>query len=384
MSAAAVMLPDSSRVQRSAAFAFSVHAAILGLFFVHQLRQHKETEIRLREVEFIDLKPAPVASLPQSAPAAQLPPRGIRDFLRMALPQFPKPQQAAQPQEAKIEKDSFRDMKLPQQQSLVDKGQINRQPDMKLDAKLERGPQANLGEISKVDAPRDRALAALEPPKSSIALDAVGRRAVRVAGPAIRIDGAAGPARANMADFPTSPTAKTVSGPAAPSAAGIDLKEGAPLNRGRAAMPSTPVIGYGKGSGGISLAERPGTRAAAAIPQAPAPAAPKPQAELAQAANSKKAVEISGPLAGRKVLSIVMPAYPEWARAKGVEADVSIRFFVGPDGLVLDRKFIERTSGYKELDDLCKEALDKIKFVPLPAGSKEEQWGVITFRFRLT
>ena len=102
-------------------------------------------------------------------------------------------------------------------------------------------------------------------------------------------------------------------------------------------------------------------------------------------AEIKKApVEITGPLEKRKVLQAFVPKYPAWAKSKGIEADVSLRFFVNPQGLVTPDISVVITSGYRELDQLCIEYLKKWVFVPLEASeAQSDQWGVITIRFRL-
>ncbi len=366
---------DSRRLQGSAAFAVSVHAAVLGLYLFSVLSKSALQTPILHEVEFMDLKPAPV-EVAHAAPL-QVAPRSLTDFLKMALPKIASPQEAPS-----APKEIFREMPSAAK-ILVDKGALQRSPSLKIDSpQLARAPAANIGEIARTNNARELAPNAMEAPKT-IALDAVGRRAVVPAGPAIRIEGTTGPARAGMRDLPSVPRGAATRTGVAGAPSGLDLKEGAAPVRRAAGFPGGgPSIGYSKGTG-ISLAEGPvGRPKTAALPEAPAPSAPV-NADIA-AAGSNKAVSIAGPLAGRKILSMVLPAYPDWAKAKGIEADVLIRFFVGPEGRVQERMLIERTSGYKELDDLCMEALQKIIFVPLPPGSKEEQWGIITFRFRLT
>ena len=93
----------------------------------------------------------------------------------------------------------------------------------------------------------------------------------------------------------------------------------------------------------------------------------------------------SNPLAQRKVVNYELPKYPGWARDKGIEAEVVIRFFVSQEGHVRDRLILERTSGYPELDKISMKALKKWLFAALPAERAQEgdQWGIITFRFRL-
>lgn len=376
MSAAAAC--EARRLRGSATFAFAVHAAAMGSFMVlHLTRQAHQTPV-LHEVEFLDLKPAPVHTV--NPGAAQAPPSRIRDFLKMALPKF----SSAQPQDAPaVPKETLQSLPPNQARLALDKNAPTaRGPALKLNSQLQRGPAANLSEIARRSEARLVAPNALEAPKT-ISLDAVGRRAVSPSGPAIRIEGGFGSSRSGMRDLPRMPRAAASGKGGVAATSGLDLKEGAAPPRRATGLPGGAMnFGYARGSG-ISLAEGPGPvgrSKTAALSAAPTPAK---SADIISA-GPKKAVEIAGPLAGRKILSIALPAYPDWAKAKGIEVDVLIRFFVGSDGLVQERMIIERTSGFKELDDLCLEALRKIVFIPLPAGSKEEQWGIITFRFRLT
>jgi|GEM_PF-3206929 len=102
-------------------------------------------------------------------------------------------------------------------------------------------------------------------------------------------------------------------------------------------------------------------------------------------AEVKKApVEIRGPIEKRKVLQSYVPKYPDWAKKQGIEADVSLRFFVNPQGSVLPDISLVITSGYGEIDQLCVDTLKKWVFAPLgPDEPQITQWGVITIRFRL-
>lgn len=95
-------------------------------------------------------------------------------------------------------------------------------------------------------------------------------------------------------------------------------------------------------------------------------------------------VQISGPLEKRKVLSASVPPYPDWAKRRGIEADVSLKFFVTPAGRVTNDVSVLTTSGFIELDMLCIEHIKKWTFIPLSAQEEQQkQWGIITMRFRL-
>lgn len=377
-------LDESSRVQRSAAFSIGLHGALFGAFVLFKILHPGQKDLMITEVDFVDLSPK---AQEETAPEpAQRAPTRMRDFLRLALPAL-KP---SVPQDGPKEMPTPKDIQmpqLPQMKALVDRSDpLSRNaPALNLNERsLSRVPAQNLGEIAPtVSAPPDASIKTIMPDKA-IDISAVGRQAVRVAGPAIQINPNAPVSTGRMRDLgAVAPSAPVSAAPAQVREAGITISgEGGPARRGSLGSSSLP-IGYGRGSG-LTISDKPMIRGGgrqALAPTAPAAAA---AVEPAEAAGKKKGgMEISGPLAGRKLVSAQMPAYPEWARAKGVEADVLIRFFVNAEGAVLDRMLIERTSGYKELDDVCMEALKKLVFVPLPTGQTEDQWGIITFRFRL-
>ena len=142
-----------------------------------------------------------------------------------------------------------------------------------------------------------------------------------------------------------------------------------------------PAIGYG--GGGISLKPEELKRMENKVSIAPVrkfeSAAVQEKAEA-----SKAAVELVGPLQGRGIKYSAMPKYLEWMREKGITADVSVKLFVAPNCAVRDDMSVERTSGYAELDKLVMSVLKTWQFEALSNGAKQqEQWGVITFRFKL-
>ena len=144
-----------------------------------------------------------------------------------------------------------------------------------------------------------------------------------------------------------------------------------------------PAIGYG-GGGGINLSKNEDLKKV----ETKVNIAPAKKTEAAVAAGkteaSKSSVELIGPLQGRGIIASYMPKYPEWMKEKGIEADVAIRFFVAPNGSVKDDMSVERTSGYAELDKLVMAVLKSWQFEPLAKSAKQEdQWGVVTVRFRL-
>ncbi|MBI4386754.1 MAG: TonB family protein [Elusimicrobia bacterium] len=92
---------------------------------------------------------------------------------------------------------------------------------------------------------------------------------------------------------------------------------------------------------------------------------------------------LRGPLSHRKILKIKLPRYPRWAEESGVEAQVSVRLFVTPNGRVKSNLYVENTSGYPELDTLVLDCIKQILFAPLSGDVLREEWGIATFNFKL-
>jgi periplasmic protein TonB len=93
---------------------------------------------------------------------------------------------------------------------------------------------------------------------------------------------------------------------------------------------------------------------------------------------------MEGPLKYRKILNMELPVYPRWAEEKGIEASISVRLWVDAKGRVKENMYLEKTSGYSELDQTAMDALRRFKFVPIPSDqAQDDEWGVATFRFEL-
>ena len=93
--------------------------------------------------------------------------------------------------------------------------------------------------------------------------------------------------------------------------------------------------------------------------------------------------ELAGEIANRPVVEYTMPTYPEWAKSQAVEATVTLYFVVLPDGRVKENIQIQKTAGFSDFDHNAISALAKWRFQALSGGAAHEQWGTITFRFRL-
>jgi TonB family protein len=93
--------------------------------------------------------------------------------------------------------------------------------------------------------------------------------------------------------------------------------------------------------------------------------------------------ELAGEIANRPVIEHIMPTYPEWAKGQAVEATVTLYFVVLPDGRVKENIQIQKTAGFSDFDQNAISALSEWRFQALSGGAAHEQWGTITFRFRL-
>ena len=147
----------------------------------------------------------------------------------------------------------------------------------------------------------------------------------------------------------------------------------------------------GTGGGGpvVSLTRGGGTGTAPALIAAPAGVgggstqAPARESESTARRNVAGA-SIVGPIADRAVLSHPLPGYPEWAKREAVEGSVTLYFVVRADGGVKENIQVQKTAGFEDFDENARTALRSWRFEPLRGGRTGEQWGVITFHFRLT
>jgi TonB family protein len=92
---------------------------------------------------------------------------------------------------------------------------------------------------------------------------------------------------------------------------------------------------------------------------------------------------ISGPIADRPIVTYQVPVYPEWAKHDAVEGAVTLYFVVRPDGGVKENVLVQKTAGFEDFDENARVALRAWRFKALPPGQAGEQWGTITFRYRL-
>jgi TonB family protein len=94
-------------------------------------------------------------------------------------------------------------------------------------------------------------------------------------------------------------------------------------------------------------------------------------------------VTLIGPIADRAIVAHTTPVYPDWAKRDAVEGSVTLYFVVRADGTVKENILVQKTAGFEEFDENARAALAAWRFEPLHDGRTGEQWGNITFHFRL-
>lgn len=154
-----------------------------------------------------------------------------------------------------------------------------------------------------------------------------------------------------------------------------------------AAPPSPPLVAQVPP---VEVAVKPSTTPSPAIsttpnnnPQtSPAPAAAAPAAPAAPAA----AVRVSPPTRTPASVSAAQcdkPDYPSASRRMEEEGTVSLRFLVGVDGQVIQSE-IEKSSGFKRLDEAARAGLAKCRFQPATVDGRPEQaWASMKYTWRL-
>lgn len=77
------------------------------------------------------------------------------------------------------------------------------------------------------------------------------------------------------------------------------------------------------------------------------------------------------------------PAYPEISKRLEEEGTVVLRFLVAPDGKVLQAD-VEKSSGFKRLDDAARQGLANCTFEPATVDGKPVRtWATVPYTWRL-
>jgi len=177
----------------------------------------------------------------------------------------------------------------------------------------------------------------------------------------------------------TNSTASMFGAPATIPSAGGSGTAPVRLNRGGTGGGGTALeLTRGPGGVGSSLAPAtvPGAKSAASAPAGTGTGDATAQRTVA-------GVSLMGPVADRPVLFYTLPVYPDWAKKEAVEGSVTLYFVVRPDGTVKENVLVQKTAGFGDFDDNARTALRAWRFEPLKGGRTGEQWGTITFHFRL-
>ena len=110
-----------------------------------------------------------------------------------------------------------------------------------------------------------------------------------------------------------------------------------------------------------------------ALASAPAPVAAAPSRSPAPARTA----------AGVNINQCEKPEYPSASRRLEEEGTVALRFLVGVDGKVIQSE-VEKSSGFKRLDEAARAGLSKCQFRPaLVDGKPEQAWATIKYTWRL-
>lgn len=347
-----------ARLPVSVSASFALHVGGLLLFLrASQLA----SQAPIKTISDVDLL-IQVRKLAPAQTRAQTPPPTMKDFLKMALPAVHK----IEPRTMEIKLPEIKRPLMPAAPKLEDRGRMQQMAKLEaLDLSQRRVDAARID--ARTESRHATALAAL--PR----LEDVGMRRIKNLPQAIALEERRQQAVALQTIQQLAPvSARHATGPAEV------LREAAPSDSkglSKAIRDFLPAASEPVALQPRAVEPRPMIKR---IEQAP-PAAPRRTAAV-QA--PKQGVEIEGPLKDRKVVTYDIPEFPEWAKQQGVvEAAVSVRFYVDPEGNVVPDMRVEHTSGYGRLDRLAMDSLRNWKFAPI--GLAERQWGIITFRFVL-
>ncbi|OGS25248.1 MAG: hypothetical protein A2297_00575 [Elusimicrobia bacterium RIFOXYB2_FULL_48_7] len=383
-------------------YSFLISITTHGVLLACCLYFLKPVEMTTNILESVELIEIESETLPEVIQAMkQTPPKNLVDYIKMAIPALNK--------NGAI-KDSLKEASVPEMNNYDAQARGSRET-IDLNKKMEKvqaqavqnavrytkndAKLSDIGPIAMAGPSAGEAYAMTTPAEPDIKIEEVGKVAVRgpaTTGPAgsgaISLDKKPGGGSSlsglkqidiGKGNYNTSNMSSMKEG-AGPSAgvSGAGGKTGDPFGSGR------PSIGYNRG--GIVLVKRTKENFRELVKPAEVvvqKTASKPRETAMETANAENnTVEISGPIAGRRIIYSCVPAYPEWALARHIEQSVSIRIFVSPEGRVRAEIYLERTSGYRELDSLAEESIKKWVFEPLKTGGGD-QWGIITFKYLL-
>jgi protein TonB len=122
----------------------------------------------------------------------------------------------------------------------------------------------------------------------------------------------------------------------------------------------------------------PAPTAVTAVTSTPTP--PAPAAPAAAAGPKTDAVRTAAVV---NAAQCEKPDYPSASRRLEEEGTVHLRFLVGVDGKVIQAE-VEKSSGYKRLDEAARAGLSRCQFRPATVDGKPEQaWASMRYTWRL-
>lgn len=129
----------------------------------------------------------------------------------------------------------------------------------------------------------------------------------------------------------------------------------------------------------VAVAAPSPANAIAAVSNTPVPVAPAPVV-VAPPAPPREPVRTAAVV---NSANCEKPEYPSASRRLEEEGTVSLRFLVGADGKVMQSE-VEKSSGYKRLDEAARAGLSKCLFKPATVDGKPEQgWASMKYTWRL-
>ena len=124
------------------------------------------------------------------------------------------------------------------------------------------------------------------------------------------------------------------------------------------------------------------TQAITAVPNSNPQPAPAMAAAAAPVAPARAAPPTRTP-ASVSAAQCDKPDYPSASRRMEEEGTVSLRFLVGVDGKVIQSE-IEKSSGFKRLDEAARAGLSKCRFQPATVDGRPEQaWASMKYTWQL-
>ena len=120
--------------------------------------------------------------------------------------------------------------------------------------------------------------------------------------------------------------------------------------------------------------------AIAAVTATPQPPSPPPPPVVVAAPPPAPAVRTPAVV---NSANCAKPEYPSASRRLEEEGTVGLRFLVGIDGKVIESE-VEKSSGYKRLDEAARAALSRCQFRAATVDGKPEQgWATMKYTWRL-